>query len=327
MSSCISMKTKTATIKILDEINIAVIGLSQEEYKVLSNQFAVFAKSYMFTPLFKLRKWDGKIRYFSQSGGTYLNLLREMIPVIKKMGYTIKYIDRRAYHSIEIPKVDEFYLEDWGITLGSHQVGAINAIAEHGNGMLIAGTGAGKTLITAVLCDLYERVCGLKIVVIVPNIDLIGQTADELRMVDLVVGTYSGDSKSLEENIIVSTWQSIQNNPMIMSQFQAVIVDECFHGATPVLTKSGWKDIQDILPGEIVINFSENDGSFKEDVVVEVHRNLTTSKTEHMFLLEFDNDVKIRVTGNHKFLTKNRGWVRADDLNEKDELESVCINT
>ena len=233
------MKTKIATIKILDEINIAVIGLTQEEYKVLSNLFSVFAKSYMFHPLFKLRKWDGKIRYFTASGGSYLNLLPEMLPEIKKMGYTIKYIDKRAYHDIEIPKIDEFYLEDWGVTLGAHQVGAINAIAEHGNGMLIAGTGAGKTFITAVLCDLYERICGLKIVVIVPNTDLIGQTAEELRSVDLVVGTYSGASKSLEEGIIVSTWQAIQNNPMIMSQFQAVIVDEC-HGVTG-------KVLQDIL--------------------------------------------------------------------------------
>jgi superfamily II DNA or RNA helicase len=97
--------------------------------------------------------------------------------------------------------------------------------------MIIAGTGAGKTILTAALCDLYERICKLRIIVIVPNTDLIDQTALELRGFDLDVGTYSGSGKSLEENIIVSTWQSIQNNPMIMSQFQAVIVDEC-HGVT-----------------------------------------------------------------------------------------------
>lgn len=233
------MKTKIARIKILDEVNIAVIGLHQEELAALSDKFAVYAKSYVFHPLYKLKKWDGKIRHFSKSGASYLNLIKEIVPEIKRMGYSVEYIDKRSYHEVDIPKIDNTFLEDWGITLGEHQVGAINSIAEHGNGMLIAGTGAGKTFITAVLCDLYDRICGLKICVIVPNIDLIDQTALELRSVDLKVGTYSGSGKSLEENIIVSTWQSIQNNPMIMSQFQAVIVDEC-HGVTG-------KQLQEIL--------------------------------------------------------------------------------
>ncbi len=225
------MSKKTATIKILDETNIVVIGLTQSEYKVLSGIFSVFAKAYMFHPLYKLKKWDGRIRFFSQAGASYITLLQDIVPHIKKMGYAIKYIDRRRYVDVEIPQIDKDYLSDYGWELGEHQVNAINAIAEHGNGMLIAGTGAGKTLITAVLCDLYERICRLKIVVIVPNIDLIDQTALELRAFDLNVGTYSGAGKSLEENIIVSTWQSIQNNPRIMSNFQAVIVDEC-HGTT-----------------------------------------------------------------------------------------------
>lgn len=220
-----------ATIKILDETNVAVIGLTEKELAVLSDKFSVFMKAHMFHPLVKLRKWDGKIRYFSKQGMSYLTLLPEIAPAIKKMGYKIKYIDRRRYVNVEIPKIDKDYLSDYGWELGEHQVNAINAVAEHGNGMIIAGTGAGKTLITAILCDLYERVCGLKIVVIVPNIDLIDQTALELRSFDLEVGTYSGAGKSLKENIIVSTWQSIQNNPMIMSQFQAVLVDEC-HGVT-----------------------------------------------------------------------------------------------
>lgn len=225
------MKTKVATIKLVDEINVVVSGLTQPEYKTLSNKFSVFAKGAAFHPLVKLKKWDGRIRYFSQAGATYLNLLTQIVPDLKQMGYTIKYIDKRPFYDINIPKIDATYLGDWGIELGEHQVAAINATIEKGNGMLIAGTGAGKTLITAILCDLYNTYCAFRVVVIVPNTDLIGQTADELRAVDLVVGTYSGASKSLEENIIVSTWQALQNNPMIMSQFQAVIVDEC-HGVT-----------------------------------------------------------------------------------------------
>lgn len=230
---------KIATIKILDEVNIAVNGLAQKELEELSLKFAVFAKAYNFHPLYKLRKWDGKIRYFSKSGASYLNLAAEIAVEIRRMGYTVKYVDKRKYHDVDIPKVDATYFEDWGLTLGQHQVDGINAIVEHGNGMLIAGTGAGKSILAAVLCDLYERICGFRTIVIVPTIDLVDQTALEIKAFDLEVGTYSGSSKSLKENTIVSTWQSIQNNPKIMSQFQVVIVDEC-HGVTG-------KMLQDIL--------------------------------------------------------------------------------
>lgn len=228
-----------AKIKLLDEINIAIIGVKPADLKVLSNIFAVYAKAYNFHPLYKLRKWDGKIRFFTEAGASYYNLLPEIVPELKKLGYSIEWIDKRAYHNIKIPKVGPDYLSEWGWELGEHQVNAINTIATEGNGMLIAGTGAGKTLITAVLCDLYESACGLKTIIIVPNTDLIGQTVLELRGFDLKVGEYSGAKKSLEEPIIVSTWQALQNNPTIMSQFQAVIVDEC-HGTTG-------KILQDIL--------------------------------------------------------------------------------
>ena len=233
------MKTKTATIKLLDEVNVVVIGLKQEELKFFWEKFGVYAKSYNFHPLYKLRKWDGKIRYFSLTGATYYNLLDEIIPELKKWGYKIKYIDKRKYYDVEIPKIDSSYLADWDITLAPHQVDAVNSIAEQGNGMIIAGTGSGKTFITAVLCDLYERICKFKVCVIVPTVDLVHQTADELRSVDLSVGIYCGDSKSLEEGIIVSTWQTLQHYPKVMSQFQVVIVDEC-HGVTG-------KVLQDIL--------------------------------------------------------------------------------
>jgi intein/homing endonuclease len=43
-----------------------------------------------------------------------------------------------------------------------------------------------------------------------------------------------------------------------------------------------------------------------------------------MLELEFDNNVIIKVTANHKFLT-NKGWVRADELTE--DLEIIDINT
>ena len=41
-----------------------------------------------------------------------------------------------------------------------------------------------------------------------------------------------------------------------------------------------------------------------------------------MLELIFDDVVIVKVTANHKFLT-NRGWIRADELTEIDEIEDV----
>lgn len=44
---------------------------------------------------------------------------------------------------------------------------------------------------------------------------------------------------------------------------------------------------------------------------------------EEIVELEFDNGKKIRCTKDHKFLTSNRGWVAADDINDHDDVLEV----
>ena len=48
-------------------------------------------------------------------------------------------------------------------------------------------------------------------------------------MFDIPVGRYYGEVKEPNAFNVVSTWQSLQNNPQLLGMFQVVIVDEC-HG-------------------------------------------------------------------------------------------------
>lgn len=221
---------KLATIKILDETNVAIIGLTRSEYDFFYKKYGLFVPSYRFNPKYKLGRWDGKKRFFTSSGSTFLNLLPEIIPSLKQMGYKIKLIDNRVQVSIEIPLIDKHYFKALGWILGDHQVMSVNGITQNGGGIVKAGTGSGKTIITAVLCDLYRRFANLRVITIVPNSDLISQTILELQGVGIDVGEYSGDKKDVNHDHVVSTWQALQNNPKVLSMFQVVIVDEC-HGA------------------------------------------------------------------------------------------------
>lgn len=220
------MENKTCTIKLIDEINAVLIGLKREEYEMLYDEFAKFAKGYRFHPKFKLGRWDGKIGFVNKNGKTYVYLLKEIIPIIKKWGYKITLIDKRNYAEIDIPLIDENYLKDYGIILGPHQVDAINSILKHNHGIVEASVGSGKTFINAILCDLYNKHCNFKTITIVPTIDLVTQTLSDFKKFNLDAGEYSGTCKDLNHDHIIATWQSIQNNPAIMAHFRVVVADE-----------------------------------------------------------------------------------------------------
>ena len=199
--------------------------------------------------------------------------------------------------------------------------------------MTIAPTSAGKTIITSSLSRIAEKYG--RTIVIVPNKNLVGQTEEDYRNIGLDVGVLFGDRKEYTRTHTICTWQSLNvldkkskdaldddQLAVFMDGLVAVICDECFDGNSKVLTTNGYISIKDIKPGDTVINYSESDKSFKKDTVIKQYINLTNSLTEKMYELEFDNNIKIQVTGNHKFLTTN-GWRRADELNENDDIISL----
>jgi hypothetical protein len=106
----------------------------------------------------------------------------------------------------------------------------------------------------------------------------------------------------------------------------AIIVDECFAAGTKIKTPLGWKSIEDFLPGDEVLSYNTVTGEFENDTVVELFENMTMSSSESMYELEMDNGNIIQVTGNHQFFTRNRGWVRADELTIADDIVSYTEN-
>ena len=91
----------------------------------------------------------------------------------------------------------------------------------------------------------------------------------------------------------------------------------CFlSGSQVVLDKSGLtKSIESLKPGDRVL---AHDGT--SQAVLQV---LELDCDEEMLELEFDNGVVIKCTKDHKFFTKNRGWVAADEIEEWDEFDDV----
>ena len=109
-----------------------------------------------------------------------------------------------------------------------YQIDAVNALIDNMGGIVVAGTGAGKTSICAALCKILND-AGYKTCLIVPSTDLIEQTKETFLPLGVDTGEYSGSLKDIEHDTVISTWQALQNNMALMKLFDAVIVDEA-HG-------------------------------------------------------------------------------------------------
>lgn len=235
------MSKKPVTLKILDEVNVFFAGLRITDINYLRNKFSILAPNHFFHPKFKLGVWDGKISFFDKAGKTYLQLVPEIVRYLSKQNYKIKVVDKRHDFDVTLPEIDETYLQDYGITLGEHQVEAVNALTQNCGGIFIGGTGAGKTICAAALAKLYTEELGMRIIIIVPNSDLITQTIDEIKEFLDEVGEYSGDNKNTDPMCVVSTWQALQHNKGLLSKFQVALVDEC-HGVKGSVLKEMLND-------------------------------------------------------------------------------------
>lgn len=337
-------------LTILDEVNIKFSGLPIEIRRKLSNAFKYEIPYAKYQPAYRLGRWDGSVTLFGTGGNGYLSQLPRILAILDDCNVEVSEIeDLRKPVKIDLTPVTETYWADQGkvwpkghpaegqpIMLRDYQVEGINNFISNPQSLQSLPTGSGKTILTATLAHMCESLG--RTITIVPNKSLVEQTEEDFVNVGLDVGVYYGDRKDLGKTHTICTWQSLnildkksknsEQEILTLAEFldgvSAVIVDECFARDTLILTPSGEIPIHQLKVGDKVINFDEQTKTYKEDIIVNVHKNLTHSSSEQMLKLTFDNNVEIEVTANHKFLT-NIGWVRADQLTE--DLEVIDINT
>lgn len=231
-------------ITIKDEVNTVFSGLPTNIIKKLHERFGPFVPGYMHTPKYKLGVWDGKIRFFRETGATYTYLIEDILEAIMEYGghnLPIEIADKRERTTVEIPLVTEDIFahimhpkSGKPIILRDYQVGLANTLIEHRNGIGRAATGAGKTLITAALSTVFGQ-AGIRTLTIVPDVGLVKQTVADYKLVGLSVGEVSGDKKEIHKMHVVTTWQSLQNIPHIIRDFGMVMVDEAHKAKSTVL--------------------------------------------------------------------------------------------
>ena len=205
-------------LEIRDEVNVRFKGLDVKARRKISDACKYFLPHAYHMPAYKLGRWDGCVRYCDIGGRTYFQLLDKLVPIITDEGYEIEIVDHRQPWSFEFNKVEQTSYDNvaWPkrhpaegqpIILRDYQVEIINKFLENTQCLQEIATGAGKTLITAVLshkCEEYGRT-----IVIVPNKDLVVQTEKDYKNLGLDVGVLYGDRKEYDKTHTICTWQSL----------------------------------------------------------------------------------------------------------------------
>lgn len=250
---------------IQDEVNVRFDGLDADFRRRLCAKMKKELPYARHLPAVRLGRWDGKKEFFFVSGRTYLNLLDQILPEIEAKGYDIELEDLRDYQTqfeFESVEPNSFDYAKWPaghsaagqpIVMRDHQVDVINQFLNNPQCIQEVATGAGKSLVTAVLsqrCEPHGRT-----IVVVPNKSLITQTERDYQLLGLDVGVWYGDRKDWGRKHTICTWQSLniliknarnqleaeQAGLITIGEFiqgvVAVIVDECHMVKAEVLTE------------------------------------------------------------------------------------------
>ena len=210
MSSC--------KLVIKDEVNVKFENLDLKWRQRLHNKFKYQVPYAYHLPSVKLGRWDGKIAFFGLGGTTYLNLVDQVLPILEEAGVYVDFEDKRIQHNFEFKAIDKNYLShiQWpenhpeagkNIELRDYQVDTINKFIENPQSIQEIATGAGKTIITAALCQLVEPYG--RTITIVPNKSLVTQTEEDFVACNLDTGVYYGDRKEVGRYNTIATWQSL----------------------------------------------------------------------------------------------------------------------
>ncbi len=216
-------------------------GIAQE----LSEYFTFFVPGHQFTPAFRNRIWDGKIRLFDlRTFELYHGLVSYIETFCREREYSIEYGDPRpdltedypVYHADKF--ITELDLHSRGEAIGvrDYQKSAYIHAMRNKRALLLSPTSSGKSLIIYLLIrQLLEYKCK-KGLIIVPTTSLVEQlytdfadysTANGWNVEENVHRIYQGKDKNTDLPLIVSTWQSLYTQPKeYFEQFDFVMGDE-----------------------------------------------------------------------------------------------------
>ena len=232
---------------ILHKKNEAFISVECERSvaQELSDYFCFFVPGYQFTPAFKQRLWDGKIRLFNLRDHT---IYHGLIPYIQKFSKEREY---ELEISENISTTENFSLVeavDFCRSLNlpfeprDYQLQAFVHAIRNKRILILSPTASGKSLIIYIIIRYLLQKEYKKGLLIVPTTSLVEQMYSDFASYGFDADEYchrqyAGKEKSTDKFLTITTWQSIyKNEAEYFEQYDFVLGDEAHQFKAKSLT-------------------------------------------------------------------------------------------
>lgn len=222
-------------------------GILQE----MSDFFTFSTPGYQFSPAFKSKHWDGKIRLLNlKTKQIYVGLIGYVKKFCKDNDYTFEVLDE---------EINQYPIDTKNLSLAlslpieprDYQYLASSYGLTRKRTVLVSPTASGKSLIIYMMIRHLLNTGKKRGLLIVPTINLVTQMHSDFKSYSTNNGwdvekycqkIYGGESKIPDTDLIISTWQSIYDMPKkYFAQFDFIIGDEAHtfkaKSLTSIMTK------------------------------------------------------------------------------------------
>ena len=225
-------------------------------YYELADQFTFEVPGAKFSPAYKNKYWDGKIRLFNtQKEEIYIGLLDRIVQFCKDHGYTYEFKGSKYYGlPFEVNEmISKEGVKDYMTAISKYkprdyQIEGVYDALRHNRRLLLSPTASGKSLmIYSIIRYFVEQ--QKNTLIIVPTTSLVEQMYKDFSDYGWDVGSYchkiyAGKERETEAQVIITTWQSIYKLPRkYFQRFNVVVGDEAHQfkskSLVSIMTKLG----------------------------------------------------------------------------------------
>jgi superfamily II DNA or RNA helicase len=240
------------TIEKVNHVHLRVFSDPSVEQE-LSDFFTYEYPGARFTPQYRARLWDGKVRMYDMyRKSLYVGLLRYVQEFAERNKYELEYVnDAVTTTDITPEQVMEYakWLNPMGhgkpIEIRDYQVEAVTEAIRNERILLLSPTASGKSFIIYTTMR-HHLENGRKCIIIVPTTSLVEQLFADFEDYSSANGwkpsyhcqkLYSGFSKDFTRDVLITTWQSVYLQPKSWFQnFDVIFGDEAHQFKAKSLT-------------------------------------------------------------------------------------------
>lgn len=239
-------------IEKLDEVFVRVFSDASIEQEIV-DFFTYEYPGARFTPQFRARLWDGKVRLYD---GVRKTLYLGLVPYVEQFavsnGYAVEYVNQVIHtNNINSTAVEAYAksLDPHGrgkpIEIRDYQIDAVTTALDKERTLLLSPTASGKSFIIYTIMRWHLQ-HNRKCIIIVPTTSLVEQlygdfedysSANKWGVNEHCQKLYSGFTKDFTKDVLITTWQSIYLQPKSwFKQFDCIFGDEAHQFKAKSLT-------------------------------------------------------------------------------------------